>query len=357
MSAKKMKAIVKTKKAPGAELREVEIPKVKPNEVLVKVFATAICGSDAKVYEWSPFFAAVYENIPNIMGHELGGEVVEVGSAVNSVAVGDHVSAESHVTCGHCIQCLTGQQHICANMRILGFSTPGCFAEYASLPESVVWRNDPALPMDIAALQEPLGNAIYCTLVEPVTAKSVVIFGDGPIGLFAVGVAKASGAALVVLVGLDPFRMELGPKMGADVVIDAANEDVITRISELTDGVGADVVLEMAGAAEAVSQGLEVIRKGGRFSAFGLHNDKVTVDYNEILHKGIVIYGIHGRLMFDTWVKAKNLLSAGLLDLRPVITHHLPLEDFEEGFSMLCSKPTRAAKVLLYPDSAKLPKK
>ena len=355
MSAGKMKAVAKTRRAVGAELIEADLPPIGPNEVLVKVRATAICGSDAHVYAWNAFAQEVYKKIPNIMGHELSGEVVEVGSAVDWLAPGDHVSAETHINCGHCATCRQGQIHLCANMKILGFQTSGCFADYVALPQSVVWKNDPALPPALAAVQEPMGNAVYCTLVEPVTARSVAVIGDGPIGLMAAAVAKGAGASRVILVGLDPYRMEIARQIGPDFLIDASKEDVVGRVMELTDGVGADVVLEMAGAQAAVDNGIAVVRKGGRYSAFGLHNGPVTIDYNEIIHKGIVIQAIHGRLMFDTWVKVKNLLDSGLVDIRPVITHHLPLTEFEQAFDLVLSRPTRAAKVILYPDPALIP--
>lgn len=355
MAENKMNAVVKTKKAPGAEILHVDIPRIKQDEVLVKVHAAAICGTDVSVYKWNTFAQAFYKKVPNIMGHEMAGEVVEVGGAVRSIKIGDLVSAETHITCGCCFQCRIGQQHLCANTKILGFDISGCFADYVAIPESVAWKNDPSLPMDIASVQEPLGNAVYCTLVEPVAGKSVVILGDGPIGLFAVEVAKASGASLTVLVGLDPFRLNIGKKLRADVVLDAVENDVKETVLQLTDGVGADVVMEMAGAQEAVTQGLDIVRKGGRYCAFGVHQDKVVVDYNSLLLKGITIYGIHGRLMFDTWIKVKNMLDSGLLNLRPVITHNLPLTDFEDGFSLILARPMKAAKVVLYPNPKNIP--
>jgi threonine 3-dehydrogenase len=357
MSTKKMKAVAKTKRGPGAELIETEVPAIGPNEILVKVNATAICGSDAHVFAWDAFAQEVYKKIPNIMGHELSGDVVEVGQAVDWLEKGDHISAETHINCGHCPTCRQGQIHLCANMKILGFQTSGCFADYVALPQSVVWKNDKDLAHDVAAVQEPMGNAVYCTLVEPVTAKSVVVFGDGPIGLMAASVAKASGASQVILVGLDPYRLNIAREIGPDSVIDASKEDVIGRVRALTGGTGADVVLEMAGAQAAVDNGIAVVRKGGRYSAFGLHNKPVVIDYNEIIHKGIVIHAIHGRLMFDTWVKVRNLLDAGLVNIKPVITHHMPLTDFEKAFDLVLSRPTAAAKVILYPDPGLIPDK
>ncbi|GAG19093.1 unnamed protein product, partial [marine sediment metagenome] len=251
--------------------------------------------------------------------------------------------------------CLSGQQHICAELKILGVDTDGCFAEYVAVPESLIWKNDPTLPLDIASVQEPLGNAIYCALVEPVAGKSVVVFGDGPTGLFAVGVAKASGASFIVLVGIDPLRMKIGKEMGADFIFHGRNDDVAQKVFDLTDGFGADVVLEMAGTEETISVGLHITRKGGRFCAFGLPSNKVTIDFNnDIIFKGITLYGINGRLMFDTWLKAKSLLKTGKLHIKPVITHHFPLTEFEKGFALLSSQPKGASKVILYPDPSKM---
>ncbi len=351
-----MTAIVKTERAPGGELITVKVPQINHNEVLVKVHATSICGTDAHIFEWNKWAQERIRNIPQIMGHEFSGEVVAIGDNVNKVKEGDIISAETHIPCGHCKQCLTGQQHICDNLSILGVDINGCFAEYAAIPESVVWKNDKSIPPHIGAVQEPLGNAIYCTLVEPVTGKSVVVFGDGPTGLLSVAVAKAAGASLVVLVGLDKYRMDIGENLGADMVLHGIDDNVEGRISKLTDGIGADVVLEMAGAEKSISLGLKVVRKGGRYCAFGLPASNVTIDYNNgIIFKGLTLYGINGRQMFDTWFKTRNLLSSGLLNIEPVITHHFPLTDFEKGFSLMLTQPRVAGKIVLYPDPSLIP--
>jgi len=357
MVPKQMTAVAKTKSAPGGELITVDVPHIKPHEVLVKVHATAICGTDAHIYKWNPWAQKRIRTIPQIMGHELAGEVVEIGRAVATVNIGDYVSAETHIPCGKCKQCLTDQQHICANLEILGVDRDGCFAEYIAVPEKVIWKNNPSLPLDVAAAQEPLGNSIYCTLVEPVTGKSVVIFGDGPTGLLSVGVAKTSGAAQVILVGLDNFLMNIGKKMGADHVLHGHNDNIQQKVLDFTGGYGADVVLEMAGTKETITLGLQVVRKGGRFCAFGLPPSSVSVDFsNDIIFKGLTLYGINGRLMFDTWFKAKDLLQSGRLNIKPVITHHFPLTDFEKAFSLMLAQPRASGKIVLYPDPSKMPK-
>lgn len=357
MIPKTMKAVAKTRRARGAELVEVPVPAITPNEVLVKVKATAICGSDTRVYEWDGFAREVFRDIPNIMGHEMAGEVVAVGSQVDWVAVGDQVSAESHVACGHCTPCRNRQANLCDNTRILGFQRAGCFAEYIALPQGVVWKNSAELPLQLAAIQEPLGNAVYCTLAEPVSGQSVVIFGDGPIGLFAAAVAKGAGAAPVVLVGMDDLCLDIARRIGPDRVLDARRDSVVAEILRLTRGAGADVVLEMSGSQQAVDQAIQAVRKGGRYSAFGMFNERVSTDFNAIIHKGVRMLGIHGRLMFDTWIQIRSLLDGGKINVAPVITHQLALEEFERGFEMMLSRPRQAAKVLLYPDAALLPRR
>ena len=356
MIPKTMMAVVKTKPAAGAELISIDVPEIKPDEVLVKVSATAICGTDAHIYHWNPWAKKRIKGIPQVMGHEMAGEVVITGSAVSSVIPGDYISAETHIPCGTCKQCLSKQQHICANLEIIGIDRDGCFAEYIAIPEKVLWKNDLSLPADIAAAQEPLGNSIYCTLVEPVTGKSVVIFGDGPTGLFAAGVAKTAGASMVILVGLDRFRMNIAKEMGADYVLDGNKDNVVDTILTLTNEIGSDVVLEMAGTQQTITQGLQIVRKGGRFCAFGLPPSNVSVDFNKgIIFKGITLYGINGRLMFDTWHKARDLLKSGKLDIKPVITHHLPLTEFEKAFELMNTRPSVTGKIVLYPDPSNIP--
>jgi threonine 3-dehydrogenase len=345
----RMKAVVKLEAAPGAQMTSVKIPEIKPNEVLVKVKATSICGTDVHIYKWDEW-ARRRIRPPQILGHELAGEVVEVGKEVKSLKVGDYISAESHIPCGSCIQCKTGQQHICANLEILGVDRNGCFAEYVAIPEAVAWKNDPELPLEFASVQEPLGNSVYATLVTEVAGKTMAIFGDGPTGLFAIGVAKVSGAAKVFAVGRHPRRLEIAKEMGADVVLNEREADVVEEILSATEGIGVDIVQDMAGTQAAIEEGLEVLRKGGRFTAFGIPPEPVRIDLaKNVIFKGVTIYGINGREMFDTWFKVANLLGSGLLDISPVITHKLPLEDFERGFELMMKRPKVAAKIVLFP--------
>ncbi len=346
--AQMMRAVVKTQPKEGAEVRMVPVPKIGPNEALVQVKATTICGTDVHIYQWNEWADQRIGagHLPQTMGHEFSGTVVEVGSEVRRVKVGDFVSAETHIPCTHCIQCLTGQMHICQNLKILGVDLNGAFAEYIAVPELVLWKNDPAIPPEFAAAQEPLGNAVYAALVEPVSARTVLIYGDGPAGLFAVGVARVSGAARVYLAGLSPFRLEIGRQMGADAIFDVSKDDVEKQILEDTHGGGVDVVLDMVGRQSVLDQGLKLVRKGGRYSAFGLPDGRLSIDLNNgVIFKGLRLYGINGRLMYETWVQVSNLLASKRLNIQPVLTHKLPLEDFARGFDLLTHDPIQAGKI------------
>jgi len=346
-----MKAISKTKPGPGAELIEAPIPKPGPKELLVKIRATSICGTDVHIYKWDAWAASRIKT-PMIFGHEFCGDVLEVGSDVTGFKPGDYVSAESHIPCGTCVVCRNNQMHICHNLSILGVDTQGCFAEYAVIPEICAWKNAPDLPTELACIQEPLGNAVYTALAEPISGLSVLVIGDGPAGCNVVGVARAAGAGKIYHVGKYPFRLDLGRKMGADVSINITEPgvDVVQMIKDDTDGIGVDVVLDMVGNQKAVEWALACVRKGGRISAFGIPSGPVTIDYaNGIVFKGARILGINGRLMYDTWFQMAGLLGSGKLDPTPVITHRIKLEEFQKGFEAMMSSDRRAGKVIMYP--------
>ncbi|MDQ7824493.1 MAG: L-threonine 3-dehydrogenase [Candidatus Eremiobacteraeota bacterium] len=346
----KMKAVVKTRKGPGAEMVTADIPPVGAREVLVKVKATSICGTDVHIYTWDPWAQGRIRKIPQVLGHEFAGEVVEIGKEVRHIKIGDTISAETHIPCGECIQCLTDQMHICNNLSILGVDRDGCFAEYAVIPEVVCWKNSRDIPYEYATVQEPLGNAVYATLVEDVAGKTVAVIGEGPTGLFAVGVARACGATEIFALGKNRYRLEIAKKMGADHTIMVSDTDAVAFILERTNGIGVDVVLEMAGAQQAIDDGIRIIRKGGRFSAFGIPPGNVRLDYaNGIIFKGITLYGINGRLMYSTWFKVRNLLASKRLDVSPVVTHKMPMSDFAEGFRLLTEGESRCGKVVLIP--------
>lgn len=357
-----MKAIVKTKPEQGAEFLDAPIPKIAPDQVLVKVRATSICGTDVHIYKWDPWAQGRIgeKKLPQILGHEVAGEVVEVGSHVSVIKVGDYVSAETHIYDPGDLTALLEQKHLGEHMKILGVDCDGAFAEYIAVPERVCWKNDPSLPPEFATLQEPLGNAVYAVLGEDndVAGKTMVVFGDGPAGVLSAGVARVCGATKIFLVGRSPITLEVGKRMGADytLTLDMAPEERISFVLDHTGGNGADIVLEMAGNPQAVFEGFKVLRRGGRFTAFGvLSTSELNLDYNNFLvFKGIQVHGINGRKIFDTWYRASNFLSSGRLDLSPMITHMFPLEDFEKGFQAVMHRPRNCLKVVLFPHEKEL---
>ena len=349
---KPVKAIVKTRRAPGAELVEVTVPEPAADEVLVKLIAGSICGTDVHIYTWDSGAQVYVRSLPQILGHEFAGTIVEVGKGVRNFEVGDYVSAETHIYCGKCVQCLNDQRHICEAGRIFGLTCDGCFAEYFTIPERVVWRNSAQLPPEIAAVQEPLGNAVYCALGDydkNLEKKSVFIIGDGPTAIMAAGVAKAEGAGLVVVLGRHDRRMEIAGKMGADRTLkDGQGAEEI--LSDITAGKGFDVVLEMAGSPGAAELALRWTRIGGRISAFGINGERFVIDnYGQYVRSGKKILPISGRLIWRTWEEVRRLLESGSLDVSPVITHKVRLGEFEKGFRLMTERPKVSGKVILVP--------
>ncbi|TMW73283.1 L-threonine 3-dehydrogenase [Alteribacter natronophilus] len=342
-----MKAIVKAERSPGAKLEQVPIPEIGDGEVLIQVKATSICGTDVHIYAWDEWSQSRV-NPPYVFGHEFAGIVVEKGKNVTNVEVGDHVSAETHIVCGECSQCLTGQAHICANTQIIGVDRDGCFAEYVALPAQNMWKNDPDLPFDVASVQEPLGNGVHTVLAGDVAGKSVAVIGCGPIGIMAVGVAKACGASEVIAFDLNDYRLDLAKKMGADTIVNSSTEDPLEEVNKLTGGNGVDVVCEMSGHPVAMNQGFKMVTNGGRVSILSLPVRPVEIDVtNDIVFKGITVQGITGRRMYDTWQQVSGLLGSGRVDVKPMITHHFPLEEFEKGFNLMIEG--RCGKVVLHP--------
>lgn len=351
--AEKMLAVMKTEAGPGAEVTEVDIPTPAPDEVLCKVRATSICGTDAHIYFWDEWAAGRIKP-PMIFGHECACDVVEIGANVRGIKVGDYVSAETHIPCKVCYQCRTGQEHICHNLKILGVDTDGCFAEFVTIPESCCWKNDPGLPPEIATIQEPFGNAAYTVLESDVSGMQTAIIGDGPIAAFAVGIARAVGAAPIYSIGKHEVRINILKKMGSDInysIKDKSYDDILADVLEKTDGNGVDVVLDMVGSQEAIDLGLKMVKKGGTFTAFGIPGGKVDFDMaNGVVFKGAKIIGINGRKMYDTWFRAANLLNNKRVDPSPVITHKFLLKDFIKGMET-CKSPTReASKVVFFTD-------
>jgi len=355
---KNMYAVVKAKRAPGAEVTTVNIPKIERNEVLVKVKTAAICGTDVHIWDWNRWAQERIKKIPLIFGHEFCGEVVDVGVDVTSVKVGDFVSAETHIVDGTCYQCQTDRMHVCRHLEILGVDRDGVFAEYVALPERNAWKNDPKLDPGVASIQEPLGNAVQTALpkdnVEDVAGKHVAVLGCGPIGLMAIAVVKTLGAAKIFATagGANKVRMDLAAKMGADLVLSAREdgENIPQRILSETDGNGVDVALEMSGAPTALKQAFEILTPGGRVSLLGLFDKSVMFDFNDaMIFKAATAYGISGRRMFQTWHQVRGLLSNSEFrsKIASIITHKLSLEDVGEGMELINSK--KAAKVILEP--------
>jgi threonine 3-dehydrogenase len=347
-----MKAVVKTRRAPGAELVDISVPKPEADEVLVKLVAGSICGTDVHIYAWDSGAQVYIKNVPQVLGHEFAGTIVELGKEVRKFGVGDYVSAETHVYCGKCVQCRNDQRHICETGRIFGLTCDGCFAEYFTVPERVLWRNNSQLPPEIAAIQEPLGNAVYCALGdydENLERKSVFIIGDGPTAIMAAGVAKTEGARPVIVVGRHEKRMEIARKMGADRILKDGQE-IEEIISDITADKGFDVVLEMAGTPEAVKLALKWTRIGGRMSAFGIHGEPFVIDnYGQYVRSGKKILPISGRLIWRTWEEVRRLLESGNLDVSPIITHKMRLQEFEKGFALMTQRPKVSGKVILIP--------
>jgi threonine 3-dehydrogenase len=347
--AQKMLAVMKRQAAPGGELVEVDIPKIREDEVLVKIKTCSICGTDVHIYNWDEWSQGRIKP-PMIFGHECAGEVVEVGKNVKGVKVGDYVSAETHIPDQTCFLCKTGKMHICQNLKILGVDTNGAFAEYIAIPEICVWKNDQSLPLEIATIQEPFGNATYTVMESQVSGKVITIMGDGPIACFAAGIAKAVGAAKIFAVGEFPFRVGLLKKMGANPTYSILKHKPVDEIIEATSGEGVDVVLEMTGATKAIDDGFKILKKGGTFTAFGIPSGKIQFDLsNNVIFKGSKIIGINGRLMFETWYQLANLLNNKLVDPTPVITHKFPLKDFQKGFDAILSPTKECGKVVLFP--------
>ena len=343
-----MLAVVKPEPKPGAEIREVKIPAFGRTDVLVKVKVASICGTDLHIYEWDRW-AANRIHPPLIPGHEFCGEVVAYGDEVTSVKEGDFVSAEMHVACGKCLQCRTGEAHICQNVKIIGVDADGAFAEYVVIPESNIWKLDPAIPLEYASILDPLGNAVHTVLAGEIAAKTVAITGAGPIGLFSIAVARAVGATTIFVVEINEHRRQIAQKMKADYVIDPAKEDARAMVMEKTGGLGVDVVLEMAGHPSAIRTAFDIVRRGGRISLLGLTSKPMSLNFSEdIIFKGITVQGINGRLMYKAWYQMQALLKAGKLDLSPVITDRMPLKDFSKGMERL--KTGEASKILLYPN-------
>ncbi len=345
-----MKALRKTRPQPGAQLESVPVPSIGANEVLVRVRAASICGTDVHIYEWDPWSASRIHP-PLTFGHEFCGTVEHVGAEVATVKEGDFVSAEMHVNCGHCRPCRVGQPHVCQNLKIIGIDRDGCFAEFVVIPGRNIWKIDPAIPEHYAAILDPLGNAVHTVLSGEITGQTVAITGTGPIGLMAIAVARACGASTIFATEVNPHRRALAKKMGADEALEPGAGDVVAHVRSATDG-GVDVLLEMSGNPAAIRQGFQMLRPGGRASLLGIPSRPVELDLvNDVIFKGATVHGIYGRQMFKTWVQMTELLKSGRLNLEPLFRERLSLERFDDAFSLL--EKGQAGKILFYPNGEK----
>ena len=342
-----MRALVKESAGPGIVLREVPVPPCGPSEALIKVHHAGVCGTDLHIWEWDSW-ASSRLKLPVVVGHEFAGEITQLGveaARTGLLAVGELVTAEGHVVCGQCLQCRLGAAHLCRRTQIIGVDRDGAFADYIVMPVSNVMKLD-GIPTEIGAIMDPMGNAVHTVLEAEVPGSTVLVIGCGPIGCFAVGVARAAGASLVVASDLNSKRLELACAMGAHVTLNPSHDDVVARVRELTAGDGVDLVCEMSGHPSGHAHAFAAARMGGRINLLGTPNRSTEVDFaRDVIFKGLTIYGVTGRKMYETWHQMQRFLQAGQLDPRPVITHRFPLDRIADAIQVI--KDGQAGKVIL----------
>jgi len=338
-----MKALVKTHAGPGLTMSDVPVPEPGINDVLVKIDRTAICGTDVHVYEWDEWSRA-HVKPPLVLGHEFSGTVAEVGSNVHDFKPGDVVSGEGHLVCGLCRNCLAGRRHLCARPSGVGIDRAGAFADYLCIPVGNVWYASPAIPAELLTCFDPLGNATHVALSFDLVGEDVLITGAGPIGLMATAIARHVGARHVVVTDVNPFRLELARKMGATLALDASKESVEDAQKTLGMHEGFDVGMEMSGNPQAFKAMLANMCHGGRIALLGILPSSVAIDWDQVIFSSLIIKGIYGREMFETWYKMTSMIQSGL-DVMPVLTHRFPAEEYEEAFEVMRSR--NCGKVLL----------
>jgi len=338
-----MKALVKAEREPGIWMRDIEPPRVGHNDVLIRMRKTAICGTDIHIYNWDAWAQKTIP-VPMQVGHEYCGEIVEVGSEVVGFAPGDRVSGEGHITCGHCRNCRAGRRHLCRNTVGVGVNRPGCFAEYMVLPASNLFKLPEAITDEIASILDPLGNATHAALSFDLVGEDVLITGAGPIGIMAVAIARHVGARHVVITDVNDYRLELARRMGATRALNVTRESLTDAMTDLKMEEGFDVGLEMSGNPGAFRDLLRTMHHGGRVALLGIPPTDVAIDWNEVIFKGLVLKGIYGREMFETWYKMAAMLQSGL-DVSPIITHRFPVDDYRQAFEVMNSG--RSGKVIL----------
>lgn len=338
-----MKSLVKAKKEPGIWMADVPVPEYGVNDVLIKIIKTAICGTDIHIYKWDEWAQATIP-VPMTVGHEFFGEIVAIGTEVRGLALGQRVSGEGHLTCGFCRNCRAGKRHLCRNTLGVGVNRPGCFAEYLSIPASNVIVLPDNISANEAAILDPLGNAAHCALAFNMVGEDVLITGAGPIGIMAVSIAKHIGARHVVITDVNEYRLELAKKMGATRAVNIAHEQLDDVVEELGMLEGFDVGLEMSGNPAALNELIRSMNHGAHVALLGIPPKNTAIDWNQVIFKGLVIKGIYGREMFETWYKMIAMLQGGLT-IDPVITHHFPVEQYEQAFEIMASG--QSGKVIL----------
>ena len=338
-----MKALVKKESTPGIWLEEIPEPKIGPNDVLIKIAKTAICGTDMHIYNWDAWARKTIP-VPMAVGHEYCGRVIEVGSEVKGLAVGDRVSGEGHITCGHCRNCRAGRRHLCRNTIGVGVNRPGAFAEYLAIPADNAFKLPDSISDDIASILDPFGNATHTALSFNMVGEDVLITGAGPIGIMAVAIARFVGARHVVITDVNDYRLELAHRMGATRTVNVQRETLDQTMRELGMQEGFDVGLEMSGQPAALRELLRTLHHGGSVALLGIPPQETAIDWDQVIFKGLTLKGIYGREMFETWYKMASLLQSGLR-LDPVITHHLPLREYPQAFQIMDSG--RSGKIIL----------
>ena len=348
--AEMMVAVRKARSEPGFVLEEIPIPQIAPDEVLVSIEAASVCGSDLSIWKWKGW-SSKRVRPPLTVGHEMAGRVVEVGQEVRDVFVDDYVSAESHVTCGICKACRTGQAHTCARTKILGVDRDGVFAEYAAIPQKVVWKNDRSkMSPEIATIQEPFGNAVFAAMEYDLRGAEVAVLGCGPIGLFTIGIARASGAANILATDVNQSRLQVARTMGADKIFNPTKSSQNTAIwlKESNEGEGPDFVFEVSGASAALDAALKGVRSGGCVTLIGIPSVSTEIDVaNDLIFKNIKLHALNGRRIFDSWHRTQWLLESGAVDVSPLITHKLRLDEIDRAMGLI--EGGQACKIVLYP--------
>ncbi len=341
-----MRALVKAHAERGIWMQDVEQPTVGHNDVLIQIKRTAVCGTDIHIFQWDDWAKATIE-VPTTIGHEFYGEIVECGSEVKGFVVGDRVSAEGHITCGVCRNCRAGRRHLCMNTSGVGVNRNGAFADYVSVPAFNVFKLPPSITDDMAAILDPLGNATHTALSFDLVGEDILITGAGPIGLMAVAIARYAGARHIVITDINDYRLDLARKMGATRALNVSKESIDQTMTDLGMEEGFDVGMEMSGNASAFRDMLRTMHHGGKIAILGIPPAEMSIDWTEVIFKGLVLKGIYGREMFETWYKMSSMLQSGL-KIEPIITHHFSADEFQKAFELMESG--QSGKIILHWD-------